>query len=80
MDKGKIKLAEAYSVIALTKYIMNKEGCKEDKAFTKLLGSELYKLLTDESTGLYLEDNKFLCQCYDAECVSVEKFYNMIEV
>ena len=78
MNEGKIKLAEAYSVIALTKHIMNKDNCREDVAFAKLLGSELYKLLIDEGTGLYLEKNEYLCDCYDAECISKSKLYDMI--
>ena len=78
MNEGRIKLAEAYSVIALTKHIMNINNCMEAVAFGKLLGSELYKLLTDEETGLYLEKNEYICDCYDAECISKSKLYDMI--
>ena len=49
------------------KHIMEKYGISEDKAYAKLMGSELYSLLMDPETNLFLETNQYLCTACDLE-------------
>ena len=62
MTESKIITAKGMCVIALTKYIMKKEQLDNEHAYRKLLESELYKLLDDAGTGLFLEENEYLNQ------------------
>ena len=54
-------------VVALTRYIMKKESVDYENAYKKLLATELYKLLNDSDTRLFLERNDYLCVAYDKE-------------
>ena len=68
MDASKITTATGMCVIALTKHIMKKDQIDNEHAYRKLLESELYKLLNDPETRLFLENNNYLCEAYDVEC------------
>ena len=46
---------------------MKKENLDYEAAYKKLLATELYKLLTDNETRLFLERNDYLCKAYDRE-------------
>lgn len=54
-------------VVALTRHIMEKQNLSYEAAYKNLLTTELYQLLQDEDTRLFLETNNFLCSAYDAE-------------
>lgn len=67
MTDGKANTVVGHCVIDLTKYIMDKEGLSIDAAYRKLFATELYKLLNDYDTRLFLEDSEYLRQAYDVE-------------
>ena len=67
MTDGKANTVVGHCVIDLTKYIMSKDGLSADAAYRKLFGTELYKLLNDYDTRLFLEDGEYLRQAYDTE-------------
>ena len=67
MTDGKANTVVGHCVIDLTKYIMAKDGLSADAAYRKLFATELYKLLNDYDTRLFLEDGEYLRQAYDIE-------------
>lgn len=67
MKESRIELAKAYCVIALTKHIMQKYGMDLKAAYIKLMDSNLYDLLMDSDTRMYLEPNDYLVQAYNVE-------------
>lgn len=67
MNESKIETATGMCVVAITKYIMKKHNLNYEMAYKKLLMTELYKLLQDAETRLFLETNEYLCQAYDKE-------------
>ena len=67
MTDGKANTVVGHCVIDLTKYIMAKDGLPADAAYRKLFATELYKLLNDYDTRLFLEDGEYLRQAYDIE-------------
>lgn len=54
-------------VVALTKHLMKKQDIDYEMAYKKLLTMELYKLLSDSETRLFLETNEYLCGACDEE-------------
>ena len=67
MTDGKANTVVGHCVIDLTKYIMAKDDLSADAAYRKLFATELYKLLNDYDTRLFLEDGEYLRQAYDIE-------------
>lgn len=67
MREGRIETAMGMCVVALTKHIMKKENLGYEAAYKKLLTTELYKLLQDAETRLFLETNDYLKEAYDKE-------------
>ena len=67
MTDGKANTVVGHCVIDLTKYIMAKDGLSIDAAYRKLFATELYKLLNDYDTRLFLEDGEYLRQADDTE-------------
>ena len=63
MSEGRIETTKGMCVIALTKFLMKRFQIEQDKAYAKLLETELYSLLTDSETRLFLETNEYLCKC-----------------
>lgn len=79
MSEGKIETTKGLCVIALTRYIMEHLDISQDKAFEKLLKMELYSLLMDTDTRLYLETNEYLRQCCQIELnEGIDALYNFI--
>jgi hypothetical protein len=68
MTENKMETAKGWCVIALTKYLMERYHKSQDAAYQQLIGMELYQLLMDEGTGLFLETNDYLCKCCELEC------------
>lgn len=80
MTDSKIETAIGYCVVALTKHIMKKYNESPDKAFRRLMGLELYSLLLDSDTRLFLETNEYLCECCDVELdQGIDKLYERID-
>lgn len=70
MEKGKIDTAVGICVIALTRYIMETQKVGYEEAYRSLLSTELYQLLQDVETRLFLETNEYLNKAYDIEMES----------
>ena len=56
MDEGRIETTTGMCVVALTKHLMKKQNIDYETAYKKLLTTELYKLLLDSETRLFLEN------------------------
>jgi hypothetical protein len=79
MDELKIEHLKGLSVIYATKYLMTKFGISHEDAYIKLLNSELYKILLDTNSSLYLESDTYLYKALDCEFEqNKEALYNFI--
>lgn len=79
MNESKIETAKGLCVIALTRYLMERFEKPQDEAYQQLISMEIYQLLMDEGTGLFLETNEYLCKCCAVECEQgKEALYMMI--
>ena len=67
MNKTMIKWAIQSKVICLVKFDMCMHNISEDKAYINVIQTELFKLLQDESTKLYLEPKEFIEEAYRIE-------------
>ena len=54
-------------VIGLTRHVMELDGLPHDEAYCKVFRSELFKLVSDPDTRLFLEPNSELFRLYDIE-------------
>lgn len=80
MPESKIETIKGNCVIALTKFIMAKLNLTQDKAFSKLNTMELFGLLNDTGTNLFMETNEYLCKACDLELAGKsEEMYNFIQ-
>ncbi|MCI9282225.1 MAG: hypothetical protein HFG56_02930 [Lachnospiraceae bacterium] len=68
MKESKIETTIGLCVVALSKFLMKKYSVLEEEAYQRLMEMELYELLLDTDTRLYLESNEFLIQCCEIEC------------
>ena len=81
MSESKIETAKGMCVIAITKHLMTKNGWSPDNAFAHLMGMELYQLLMDTDSRMFLEPNEYLCKCCDIEeRDGVDALYDFIRV
>lgn len=79
MSDGKIETTIGMCVVALTRHIMEKNTLDYEAAYKELLTTELYKLLQDKETRLFLETNDYLVKAYDRESESgVDALYEFI--
>lgn len=67
MSESKMETTKGMCVVALTKHIMEKQNLEYEAAYKKLLTTELYKLLQDSETRLFLETNAYLIEACDKE-------------
>ena len=67
MSESKIETTTGMCVVALTRHIMEKQQLNYETAYKTMLTSELFRLLQDVETRLFLEPNSFLCSAYDTE-------------
>ena len=80
MNKDKIETAKGLCVVGLTKYLMSLYSISQDEAYKKLVKMELYSLLMDDETRLYLESDSYLQQCCKTEIESgVDALYELIK-
>lgn len=68
MKGSKIETTIGLCVVALSKFLMKKYNVSEEEAYQRLMEMELYELLLDADTRLYLEPNEFLIRCCEMEC------------
>ena len=79
MNESRINVTTGMSVVALTRHIMKNENLGYEDAYKKLLATELYKLLNDKETRLFLERNEYLCTAYDKEMeLGIDAMYDFI--
>lgn len=79
MSQSKIETTIGMCVIALTRHIMQKEDVDNESAYKCLLQTELYDLLKDPDSRLYLETNDYLIKAYDTELTGGKNaLYNFI--
>lgn len=79
MSQSKIETTIGMCVIALTRHIMQKENVDYESAYKRLLQTELYDLLKDQDSRLYLETNDYLIKAYDTESTEGKNaLYNFI--
>lgn len=67
MEEAKIKSAIRSKIICLVKFDMNVHKIDEEKAYINVMQTELFKLLNDASTKLYLEPKEFIEEAYNIE-------------
>lgn len=67
MTESKIETVTGMCVIALTKHLMSQLNINYETAYKKLLTTELYKLLQDSETRLFLESNQYLVEACNIE-------------
>ncbi len=67
MEETIIKSAIQSKVTCLVKFDMNLHKINEEKAYINVMQTELFKLLKDESTKLYLEPKEFIEEAYKIE-------------
>ena len=81
MKESKIETTIGLCVVALSKFLMKKYSVSEEEAYQRLMEMELYELLPDVDTRLYLEPNEFLIECCKLECdEGKEALYRFISV
>ncbi len=79
MSDSKIETTTGMCVVALTKHLMEVYKLDYESAYRRLLSYELYTLLQDSETKLFLEPNQYLCDALDAEISGgVEQLYTFI--
>ena len=69
MSGNKIETMTGACVVALAKYLMQRLSLSAEGAFVRLMRTELYSLLLDPETRLFLEPNSYLCGCCELELV-----------
>lgn len=67
MTDALIQNAIASSVVGLTRHVMEKYDKPDAEAYRTVYDSELFKLLSDANTRLFLSTNKELGDLLDAE-------------
>ena len=79
MTEAQIDNAIATCVIGLTRHVMDCGAKPIDEAYRDVYGSELYKLIANPSTRLFLSPNKELIRLYDTErTAGVSELYKVI--
>lgn len=67
MDAAKIKMAIKSKVICLVKYEMERSHVDESTAFSSVASTELYTLIKEPETRLYLEPIEVIREAFDIE-------------
>ena len=76
MTKSRARTVIANSVTGLVRFIMKAERLSKEDAYLRLCGTELFRLLRNDRTSLYLEPNVQLTKLYMCEQdQGVDAFY-----
>ena len=67
MTTALIQNAIANSVVGLTRHVMRTCGKPDDEAYRMVYDSQIFELLSDPRTSLYLLTNEELCGYYEVE-------------
>lgn len=80
MTPEKARVAIGNKVVELTRYIMSQDGVSQDVAYAKLFRMELFKLLSDPETRLFLEEDDYLRQACETELTKgADSLYEFIK-
>lgn len=80
MPENKIETIKGNCVVSLTKFIMQKLNLEQDSAFAKLCSMEIFSLLNDTETNLFLETNEYLHNACLLELNgNLEEMYSFIQ-
>lgn len=80
MTPEKARVAIGNKVVDLTRYIMSRDGVSQDVAYATLYRMELFKLLSDQETRLFLEEDDYLRQACETELTKgVDPLYEFIK-
>ena len=80
MTPEKTRVAIGNKVVELTRYIMSQDGVSQDVAYAKLFRMELFKLLSDPETRLFLEEDDYLRQACETELTKgADSLYEFIK-
>jgi hypothetical protein len=81
MSESKIETAKGMCVVDVTKFLMVRNHWTNDIAYAHLMGMELYQLLLDTDSGMYLEPNDYLFECCEIEeSKGIEALYDFIQI
>lgn len=69
MNRKRIETTLGMCIVILTRHIMKMMDLEYETAYKKLLTTDLYKLLQDPETRLYLETNAYLCEACRTELI-----------
>lgn len=67
MSEDRIRNTIGECVVGLTRHVMSRESVSHDDAYRMVLSSEVFKLVRDPDTRLFLEPNAELTHLYDLE-------------
>jgi hypothetical protein len=81
MTESKIETAKGMCVVDVTKFLMSRNNWKDDVAYAHFMGMELYQLLMDTDSGMYLEPNEYLFECCEIEeSKGIDALYDFIKI
>ena len=81
MSERKIETAKGMCAVFLTKFLMKRNNWAQDTSYAYFMGMELYQLLMDTDTGMYLEPDEYLFECCEIEAsCGVDVLYDFIKV
>jgi hypothetical protein len=81
MSERKIETAKGMCVVDITKFLMSKNNWTNDVAYAHFMGMELYQLLMDTDSGMYLEPNDYLFECCETEeSKGIDALYDFIRM
>lgn len=73
MPERKIETMKGMCAVDITKFIMKELKLSCDEAYARFMQMELFRILMDTESGMYLEQNEFLFKCCKAELELGEK-------
>jgi hypothetical protein len=81
MNESKIETAKGMCVVDVTKFLMQRNNCTGDVAYAHFMGMELYQILMDTDSGMYLEQNDYLFECCEIEeSRGIDALYEFIKI
>lgn len=79
MPERRIETMKGMCAVDITKFIMKELNLSCDEAYAKFMQMELFRILMDTESGMYLEQNEFLYKCCKAELeLGEEGLYQVI--
>lgn len=67
MTRERAQTSLGFTVVTITKYLMEYYSIDYEQAYKKLIETDFYEKLVDLDTGLYLESISYLCEACNLE-------------